>query len=179
MTDKQKGIAKNIMLTLGVVGVVTVVAVAPGLAKLLPTLTKINPARINQEIKRLQKRGLVEVIKRKNGLTSIRLTKLGRERLSRLKIEQLKIETPAKWDTKWRLVTFDVPVYRNSSRNTLRRTMKQLGFYPLQQSVFVHPYPCFEEIHYLREYLGLNARVEYMEVANLESQDKLLEYFFT
>lgn len=179
MTEKQKFVARNIMLTLGVVGVVSAVAVAPGLAKLLPTLSKIPVSQINQEIKRLQKRGLVEIIKRKNGLVSIKLTKLGKEKLSRLKIDQLQIEKPSSWDRKWRLVAFDVPTHKNFSRDMLRRKMKNLGFYPLQQSVFVHPYPCLEEIHYLREFFGVRNRVEYMEVANLESQDKLLEYFFT
>ena len=66
MTEKQKEVAKTIVLALGIVGVVSLVAVAPGLGKIIPLLQKVDTRRINQEIKRLYKRGLVEIIKRKN-----------------------------------------------------------------------------------------------------------------
>ena len=69
MTENQKFVAKQIIIAIGVLGVVSAVMVAPGLAKAIPLLKKINVTRINQEIKRLHKRGLVEIIKRKNGIT--------------------------------------------------------------------------------------------------------------
>ena len=142
MTEKQKEVAKTIVLALGIVGVVSLVAVAPGLGKIIPLLQKVDTRRINQEIKRLYKRGLVEIIKRKNGVEEIRLTKKGKAKLVQYNIDQLKVEKPQKWDGKWRVVIFDIPVTKDQSRELLRRKMKQLGFYKLQNSVFVHPYPC-------------------------------------
>lgn len=179
MTENQKEVAKNILIALGIVGVVSAVMIAPGLAKALPLLQKINIARINQEIKRLQKRGLVEIIKRKKGLEEIKLTKEGKEKLKRYKIDQLKIEKPKKWDGKWRIIIFDIPIKKNNSRRYLRNKMKNLGFYKLQASVFVHPYPCLEVVNYLRDFFGVKEEVEYLEVEKLESQNKLLGHFFT
>lgn len=179
MTENQKEVAKHIVLALGVVGFISLAMVMPGLTRAVPLLSKIDLARINKEIKRLNKRGLVEIIKRKNGIETIRLTQEGREKLKRYKIDLLKIEKPNKWDRKWRIIIFDIPIKKNKSRAMLRAKMKRLGFYRLQDSVFVHPYPCYEIVKFLREYFGVNSEVEYLEVEKLESQDKLIEYFFT
>lgn len=179
MTEKQKDVAKNILIALGIIGAVSIVVVAPGLAKALPLLKKVNLARINQEIKRLQKRGLVEIVKRKNGVSVIKLTKEGKAKLKRYQIDKLKIEKPQKWDGKWRIIIFDIPISKNSERFLLRKKMKEIGFYKLQNSVFVHPYPCFEVVKYLRDYFGVAAEVEYIEANSLESQNNLISYFFT
>ncbi|MBI2011762.1 hypothetical protein HYS91_03260 [Candidatus Daviesbacteria bacterium] len=178
MSRKQE-IAKNILIALGMIGLFSAVMIAPGLAKVLPLLSKIDVGRINQEIKRLQKRGLIEVIKRRNGLTSLKLTSKGKEKLKRYEIDNLKIERPQHWDKKWRMVIFDIPVDKNSSRLFLRRKMNNLGFYKLQKSVFVHPYPCYEIVIFLRNHFGVSNEVEYIEATNLESQDKLVKHFFT
>lgn len=178
MNGKQQEVAKTIIIALGIVGVVSVVAVAPGLGKIIPLLQKVDTRRINQEVSRLYKRGLVEIVKRKNGVEEIRLTKKGKDMLSQYSIDQLKVEKPSKWDGKWRVVIFDIPVAKNKSRELLRRKMKQLGFYKLQNSVFVHPYPCLEVVEFIREYFGVKAEVEYIEAENLESQNKLINHFF-
>lgn len=178
MTEGQKEVAKNIVIALGVIGVISAVMVAPGLVKALPLLQKVNIARINQELKRLRKRGLVEIVKRKNGLTTIKLTKEGKKKLARYKIDQLEIEKPKIWDSKWRIIIFDIPIQKNSARGLLRKKMKELGFYKLQASVFVYPYPCYEVVSFLREYFGVKTEVEYIEANNLESQNKLLSNFF-
>lgn len=179
MSKKQKDVAKNILIALGMIGVVSTVLIAPGLAKALPLLKKVDIARINQEIKRLHKRGLVEIIKRKNGVSVIKLTKEGKEKLKRYQINKLKIEKPNKWDGKWRIIIFDIPISKNSERFLLRKKIKEIGFYKLQNSVFVHPYPCFEVVKYLRDYFGVSAEVEYIEANSLESQNRLISSFFT
>lgn len=187
MTENQKFIAKQearfiakqIVIAIGILGIVSAVMVAPGLAKAIPLLKKIDIARINQELKRLHKRGLIEIIKRMNGVTTVKLTKKGKKKLARYQIDLLEIEKPQKWDGKWRITIFDIPVKKNFARELLRRKMKNLGFYKLQASVFVHPYPCYEVVKFLRDYFGVASEVEYLEVEKLESQNKLIEYFFT
>lgn len=179
MSENQKFVAKQIIIAIGVLGIISAVMIAPGLAKIVPLLKKIDIARINQELKRLHKRGLVEIIKRKNGITTMKLTKEGKKKLARYKIDLLEIEKPKKWDGKWRVIIFDIPVKKNSARESLRKKMKRLGFYKLQQSVFVHPFPCLEIVQFLRDYFGVSSEVEYLEVEKLESQNKLIEYFFT
>lgn len=175
----KKEVAKNILIGLGTIGVLSAIAIAPGLAKTLPYLAKVDTKRINQELFRLYKRGLIIVYKNKNGIKSIKLTKTGKEELKKLQITNLTIEKPEKWDGMWRIIIFDIPIYKNSSRNILRRKVKSLGFFKLQNSVFIYPYPCFEVVTFLREYFGVKDEVEYIEANRLESQDKLIEHFFT
>lgn len=50
-----------------------------------------------------------------------------------------------KWDGRWRLVLFDVPITRNSHRKRLRRYLQDRGFGYLQGSVWVSPDPMEEE----------------------------------
>ena len=187
MTENQKFIAKQearfiakqIVIAIGVLGIASAVMVAPGLTKAIPLLRKIDIARINQELKRLHKRGLIEIIKRKNGITNVKLTKEGKRKLARYKIDLLEIEKPKKWDGKWRIIIFDIPVKKNFARELLRRKMKNLGFYKLQASVFVYPYPCYEVVKFLRDYFGVSSEVECLEAESLESQNKLIGHFFT
>lgn len=179
MSYQKRELAKNILIGLGVVGLVTTVAIAPGLVKALQTLSKVDYPRIYQELRRLKKRGLVEIIKRKNGVITIKLSKTGQDYLNKLQIHTLKIIQPDKWDGRWRIIIFDIPITKNSSREQLRKNMKRLGFYKLQASVFVHPYPCYEVVTYLREYFGVKTEVEYIEADRVESQNKLISHFFT
>lgn len=50
-----------------------------------------------------------------------------------------------KWDGRWRMVLFDVPVAQNSHRKRLRRYLLDRGFGCLQGSVWVTPDPLEEE----------------------------------
>ena len=51
-----------------------------------------------------------------------------------------------KWDKKWRVIIFDIPQKLHKNRNRFRQRIKSLGFFVLQKSVFVFPYPCEEEL---------------------------------
>lgn len=179
MAVNRQEVAKNVLIGLGVVGIVVVAVVAPGLVKAIPSLSKVDFPRINRELKRLKDRGLVEIIKRRSGLVSVKLTKAGRDKIKTYQVDSLVINKQVNWDKKWRIIIFDVPVQKNSSRERLRKKMKRLGFFSLQKSVYVHAYPCFEVVEFLRNYLGIKAEVEYIEADKLESQDKLVSHFFT
>ncbi len=179
MAEERKEVAKHILLALGIIGFVSLALVAPGISKAIPLLEKIDLARINQEIKRLKKRGLVEIVKRKSGLEEIKLTKEGKVKLKSIKLGLLQIEKPQKWDKKWRIIIFDIPIQKNKSRALLRRKIKMLGFYKLQNSVFVHPHPCYEVVRFLREFFGVENEVVYIEAEKIENPNKLIEFFFT
>jgi len=51
-----------------------------------------------------------------------------------------------KWDGKWFIVVFDVPEVERNKRNFLRKFLNEIGFFLYQQSVYVFPYECEEEI---------------------------------
>lgn len=57
-----------------------------------------------------------------------------------------------RWDGVWRLVVFDIPEKRKTSRDMLRMKLKSLGFGMWQKSVYVTPHDIMREMNeYLRE----------------------------
>ena len=82
------------------------------------------------------------------------------------------------WDKKWRIVIFDIPEELHKNRNQLRTKLKNLGFYMLQKSVFVIPYPCEKELGYICRNLKI---VNYIDVILAESigfKEKEIKDFF-
>ena len=71
-----------------------------------------------------------------------------------------------KWDKKWRIVIFDIPEELHKNRNQFRAKLKNLGFYMLQKSVFVIPYPCEKELGYICRNLKIG---DYVDVILAES----------
>lgn len=155
---------KDILLALGVGSLVIGSIVAPGLPKALSyvvkqkrgkdRLSKFDHGHFRRELKRLQKRGLVEIYERNNKLVA-RLTDKGKERFVKFDIDNMRVEKPKNWDGKWRVVIFDIPNTKKKARDLFRRRLKSLGFYSLQESVFVYPFPCTREVEILMSNYGL------------------------
>lgn len=124
----------------------------------------------------LKNRGYLE-IRKKNHQIYIALTAQGRKRAGKYLIDDLKIKEPKKWDKKYRIVMFDIPNIARIKRDALRGKLKELGFYRLQQSVWVNPYECKEEIDLLREFFGLSAR-ELILIKGDVRDDRFLRKFF-
>ena len=76
-----------------------------------------------------------------------RLTQQGR--LHVLGGRDPRVRWSRKWDGRWRLVLFDVPITQNSHRKQLRRHLHDKGFGCLQNSVWVTPDSLVEESHVL------------------------------
>jgi len=167
--------SKEILKYLLLAGAVYIAASNPYFAL---NLTK-NIARIKKDLTKqkasntfnyLKRRGLIEV-KREGHDVRIALTKEGKKRAGKYQIDDLEIEQPKKWDKKWRLVIFDIPQPSRLIRNIFRRKLKEWGFYRLQQSVWIIPYPCQAEIVLLREFLGADRKqIQALEVTKLENE---------
>jgi CRISPR/Cas system-associated endoribonuclease Cas2 len=103
----------------------------------------------------LKNRGLIKAEER-NGQIYISLSKKGKKKAGKYQIDDLKIKKPGKWDGLWRVVIFDIPTEKRTKREAFRGKIKELGFYKLQKSVWVHPFECAREIELLRAFFGLN-----------------------
>jgi len=97
------------------------------------------------------------------------LTMLGQKKVKQFNFDQLQITAPKKWDRKWHVLIFDIPTTRNfnNARNALRAKIRELGFYRLQQSVWIHPYPCEEEILFVAETYNVQKYIEILTVDKL------------
>lgn len=82
-----------------------------------------------------------------------------------------------RWDGRWRIVMFDIPGHRRSTRDGIRRTLTALGFMRLQYSVWAYPYDCEELIVLLKADLKVGKDLLYLIVDELEGDDMLRRQF--
>lgn len=138
---------------------------------------KFNERQIRRSINHLRNRKLIEYVTEKNGKTIVRITKAGKVKLRAFDIELIKIKKTKKWDRKWRLVMFDIPMRFTKGREALRYHLKDLGFYQFQKSAWIYPYPCEDEIIYIANFFGVGKYVEILTVENILREEKLKKYF--
>ena len=174
-------IIKDILLVLATGGLICLAATSPyfgvNLIRGISRWKKHKPRKLTDAFKRLQKRGCIEIEVIRNQIY-IRLTKEGRKLAGWMQIDALKIKRPKKWDGNWRLVIFDISQMKKSHREALRGKLKQLGFYPLQKSVWIHPFECRDEIELLRDFFGLSEKEMRLIVARDIGKDDWLKKHF-
>lgn len=171
-------------LLLGVVGIAGVIAiglVAPNALKLLQAIPTRNSRRsdkksVDQTLKKLIHQQFIHKVRR-NGVGFYELTEKGEAQLARLQLSMGALTTPKKWDGKWRMVIYDISEKRRSKRILLLRLLYEAGFYHLQDSVWVYPYPCRELSVLLKFHFALGKEVLYIEAAEIELEPELLRYF--
>ena len=138
---------------------------------------KYSKKQFDNSIHLLHRQKLIEFVKSNGGVTTVRITQKGESRLRSFSLELLEIKKPKKWDGKWRMVMFDLPVRYTKVRDALRFQLKKLGFVQFQKSVWLYPYPCFEEILYVSEYYKVGKYVEVMTVEEIHNDKKLRQVF--
>ena len=74
-----------------------------------------------------------------------------------------------KWDQKWRLVMFDIPESKRSSRDKLRRALSALGMGILQASVWISPSDIKEDVEAIGHKLKLEKSIKFFEVSSTAS----------
>lgn len=137
---------------------------------------KAKDTEFNNAFYYLKKKGYLDIGK-SNKQIYISLTEEGRKRAGKYLIDDLKIKKSQKWDGKWRMVIFDIPNLTRIKRDALRGKLKELGFYKLQQSVWVCPYDCKKEIDLLQEFFGLNQRELKLVIGKIEKDEFLRKNF--
>ena len=186
MTMKEEMLTKKIMHGLLVGGALAIAASSPYfgfyVSKKLFFSSKKKQQRLtkdrwNNTFYYMKRKGYLN-FQRKNGQIYITLTKEGRKRAGKYLIDDLQIKKPKKWDGNWRIVIFDIPNVTRLTREALRGKLIELGFYKIQQSIWVFPYDCGKEIKLLRDFFGLNStHVQLIVTAKLEDEQKLKKVF--
>jgi len=120
----------------------------------------------------LKNRGLI----RFNG-PKIRLTKKGQVWFRKSYLKYVRDFYP-KWDRKWRIVIFDIPQELHKNRNCFRQKLKTMGFYMLQKSIFVFPYPCEEEIAQICHRLKISDHIDIIKADYVGFHQQEIKNFF-
>jgi DNA-binding transcriptional regulator PaaX len=180
----RENITKEVLLGVLKTGVILAVAVtAPGLLQVIDTFTnkhdtwgKYYPSSLTRHVRRLLRKGLVELKETTDGYT-VRLTHKGKSEFLKYDIDHMSIAKQDRWDGKWRMVFFDIPAGDGSARTVFQRKLRSLGFFQMQRSVYVYPYPCRKEVAYLREIYGIPHDVKLATVEHLENDEDLRKIF--
>jgi len=158
--------------------ILTVAFMAPGSAKLFVQdqhyrkWKDFHRPLLVRNIKNLQRKGLVQMYETKEG-TVVRITDKGKTETLKYDVDKIKIERPDYWDGKWRLIMFDIGNDKKDIRELFREKLKQLEFYPFQESVFIFPFPCLKEIKYLREVFEIPDEVKIVVADSVENDEDL------
>ncbi|HXY18222.1 MAG TPA: hypothetical protein VEH48_02265 [Candidatus Nitrosopolaris sp.] len=182
--NSTSAITDNILRILAVSGVAATALVAPNLLIALDKPLRKYLGRLDE---RARQRELSRVINymRSQGLIKddyrhgLRITAKGRRRMQRVNFAKLRVPKPEQWDQRWRLVFFDIPEERKTGRDALIRKLKQLDFYQLQRSVWVHPFPCRPIIEKVADAYQVDKFVTYVETTYIDNQAELAKIFHT
>jgi len=139
--------------------------------------SKIDRKRIYEAIRRLNQKRLVELIEKSDKLY-IKITDSGKQLIKSFDYDNLQLPKLKKWDKKWRMVIFDIPNEKRRERQTFSAKLKEIGFYPLQESVFIYPYECRDEIDFICEFLLIGRYTNYCIVESLDKREGNLRRIF-
>ncbi|KKW14457.1 MAG: repressor in the phenylacetic acid catabolism [Candidatus Jorgensenbacteria bacterium GW2011_GWB1_50_10] len=127
---------------------------------------------LKQSLQRLEKRGFL--LKKENKFFP---TPKGLRFFSKLNLLDRNKQALKKWDGKWRLISFDVPVVDDKKRYLLRGLLHEFNFYKLQKSVWICPNQLAADFwNFLVDY-ELDKYCKVMVVEVIEGDDELKAYF--
>lgn len=175
-----KETTKTILTALAAAGVVGLIFAFPTVVPALGVVARaFRPIgwRGRRNIDRLNRQKWVTVTEKDDGTVTVRITENGMMHALTYELEKMALLKPKHWDKKWRLVIFDIPEKHKRLRDVFRMRLTQLGLYMLQESVFVSPTPCFDEVEFLRELYGVSFSVRYLLVERIEDDTFLKEHF--
>jgi phenylacetic acid degradation operon negative regulatory protein len=126
-------------------------------------------SKIKDGIRDLNKQKFIRKKEKYDGSVLVSLTEKGRLRALNLKFRRLG-NKKEKWDGKWRMVAFDIPDECRKGRNILRYRLKMAGFLELQESLFLYPYDCHEEIKNLVDLFKLKKYVCFAIISSIDDE---------
>lgn len=168
ISEKQKEILKAIGICVVLAGAI----IAPNIVQLLKPINNRAKYQYKRSLKKLIKNDVIYLFGEE-----IKLTPKGKELIKKIQFEEIDINRPDQWDGNWHLVCYDIPEDKKRVRDYFRRKLINLGFKIIQDSLWVIPYECKEEIAVISQNLGISPFVAYLNTTYLPNQDKLIKYF--
>jgi len=178
---KKENIQRLVLQAVAVTGIVTLSALTLPLLMGAGMVAKQAGYRIRYRAKtavgRLAAQGYVKFVE-KNGKKHIEITEAGKRFIE---IERARALAPARkkrrWDKRYRLVMFDIPQERKTTRDRLRHLMQDFGFLRLQYSVWISPYDCEELVALVKADLRLGKDVVYAIAEEVENDGWIKRHF--
>lgn len=137
---------------------------------------EVNSRTLSQALYYCKKRKVIKINEEKGGKVTMSLTERGRKRKLKYEWENMMIRKPNLWDDKWRMVMFDFPEKDRGFRDAFRKKLKRLGLLQFQQSVWIHPYDCEDEVDFVAETFNVAKYLTIITV-KIDNDDSLRERF--
>ena len=137
---------------------------------------RIKKFNLERSLNSLKENKLIDLSEIQDGYM-VKVTKNGKSYVRKFDLDNLDILKPAKWDKKWRLVIFDIPEDKKKERDFLAKKLKEVGFCAIQDSVFIFPYDCEEEVDFLKEVCEVGKYVQFGVLTSISNQDILVKHF--
>lgn len=128
-------------------------------------------------IRYMRQQNLVSMQEQEDGRTKINLAHGGVKRAQKITLNEMAIPKPRRWDRKWRMVLFDIPETHRQARNALAIKLRELGFYQLQKSAWIHPFPCLIEIEFIKHAYSIVPYVTLAEIDRIDKREQLVRRF--
>lgn len=108
----------------------------------------------------------------------IKITKKGLDAVKQgIFLESASDRKNEKWDGTWHFVAYDIPEKNKKDRNYFQRKIKEAGLFQIQDSLWVYPYECEEEIGLMANDLGLNNYVAFMKTSRVPFDKDVRRHF--
>lgn len=172
---------KEILHVLAAAGAIGIIFAFPGAAPAIGSLVlgdnSYDRWKTKKIITQLKKQKFITIKENSNNTVTVKIANQGMVRAVTYQLEAMQLKKQKNWDKKWRVVIFDIPDRYKKVRDIFRMRLRQLSLYPLQESIYVSPYPCFNEIEFLRELYGISFTVKYLLVEKIEDDGELKQHF--
>ena len=179
---RKDSLAIKILKGVAIAGMVALAATNPyfGL-NLIKAMKRENDRKqwrkFRQSLRYLKSRGYVRILSESFDGMKVEITRAGKQVVKHVDVATLELPKPEIWDSKWRVIVFDVPNYKSKNRAAFRERIKELGFRLVQKSVWVYPHESREVIMILRKFYDIEDHVTYLETVHSEDEDAWLRIF--
>jgi CRISPR/Cas system-associated endoribonuclease Cas2 len=131
---------------------------------------KFNIWRLKQILKRLRSQKIIEIKDDR-----IVITNKGKRKVLQYDLETMALKP--KTDGKWRIIMYDISNMKKRERDFFRSMLKKLRLLQLQESVYLTPFVCDDEIEYLRQRFNVGNDVMVLKVVGIENEAAYKKYF--
>jgi len=164
---------QKVLLAIGAGTFLAASIVLPGLPIALQPILKMRGDKgFLKLLKKLRDKNVISL-----GGERIKSTSKGRKLLREIQINQIEIPRTKDWDEIWHLVSYDIPDTSKKARDWFRQTLERLAFYQIQESLWVYPFDCKEEIAIIAKTMGILPFVIMVNTDHLPNQKELEEHF--
>lgn len=132
-----------------------------------------------RRLKEIAERRLITIRDISGDGVEVSLTSEGKKLVKLYKIDDMKLPKPPKWDKKWRIITYDIPMKKQRASLALSHKFHQLGMFRLQKSIWIYPHDCKDDIDSICAIFGVNAdnHVLYLTSEKIPRESEVRRHF--